>query len=652
MKVSATKVDLAHLAAVLLEVVAWKPGLRPELARDFERVQVLVESRGISTILVDFPKGGKVLDLALSGGRLFPDNLPVSFGKVSGQSRLLFRSLFRMIFNDSCLIIDDHESKAAVFFLRQILYMYKKVKLACPDEQVELAIKEFMKIEDQMSFPTNAWGSNYVSWKTDVSFLDEYRSYSDLVDYKSTCPKKLLGLFQVVCDRTFGSFPEVLLRDLQPRHGNGAVADARTGTDKYRFPFWPVKLEEVFPFHFFAQSREDMHHEEEFNSYDEAKNHEFPSKLIAVPKTYDKPRIIASEPVAHMYCQQAVLAWLRENLPATCSAFVNFKDQRPSQLLALKASLPNSGIATVDLSSASDRLSCWAVERALRRNVSLLNTLFACRTRWLKLELPVSGRTEWLQLRKYAPQGNATTFPIQTLIYLCAALASALYEDGLKPTTKNVLGYRGSLRVFGDDIILPSRAVGSLTQLLTHIGLKVNMGKTHSQGLFRESCGMDAFCGTDVSPCYLAHLESDSTADKVSSFVDVSNNAYNKGLWLLADLLVTQIPSRVRRKLVVSREPTAGLTLTTFQESPEYHNRRWNEKLHRWEVPALQVQEKTVQGERTTHRNLLQYFLESAASYNLKEGYRMPAILEEKNFKTGFRVSTSSKLKKTWVAVK
>lgn len=666
MKVSEEKVDLAHLAAILLDVCAWKPGLRPELERDFIRVLTLVESRGWPIVMISFPHAGKVLDLSLSRGRIFPEMLPTLFGRVSGQSRALFRVLFREIFNDDCTVKDEDDVTRAVFFLRQLLYMYKKVVKPCSQEHVEAAIEEFIQIESRMAAPSNQWGSNKVYWLQSISFLDGYRFQSDMVDFRSFIPRGLVDLFQQVCDRVVGAYPLLDYRELQPRHGTGAVADAETGTDKYQFPYWPDKLEEFFPITYFGQSREDMHLDEieRNNLTDEeylarlndplATNHELPSKLIAVPKTLDKPRIIASEPIAHQYCQQALMRWLRDNLPAVVRPYIHFHDQTVSQKLALEASSGKIDCSTVDLSSASDRLSCWVVERAFRRNRNLLDALHASRTRWLKLKLPKSDSTQWLYLKKYAPQGNATTFPVQSLVYFCAALASVLFEDGRKPTTKNMLRYKGQLQVFGDDIILPSRATRSLTLLLTHIGLKVNMGKTHVSGPFRESCGMDAFRGSDVSPCYLRHTTYGNATDRLDSFVDVSNNAYEKGLWNLSDYLFSQLPEKVRKKIVVTnvaelrqqqggtrskeRDLRSGLTLTTFQESPNYPKAKWNHSLQHWEVPGLRVTGKTVQGERTSHRNLLQYFVEDPSP--------------DKNWHAGFLKRTSSRLAKIRVQVK
>lgn len=641
MKTSATKVDLALLAATLLDIVAWQPGLRPSLETDFIRVKRLFGSRGLPILMIDFPSAGKVLDLALSRGVIVPENLPKVFGKIDGPSRTLFGCLFQGIFNSDCTIKDGDDTIQYVFFLRQILLMFKKVVEPCSPDDVEKAIVEYTSIEWSMRKPTNEWAADHVKWSATCTFSDGYVQRGSMFGDEPYISPKLVELAQLVCDRIVSLMPPVDYRDLQPRHGPGAVADARSGTDKYLFPNWSDKLDGFFPYTYFAQHREDLHLEEDFVR----QNREPPARLIPVPKTLDKPRIIASEPVAHQYCQQSLMCWLRDNLSPILSPYINFLNQMPSRELALESSLTGD-LATVDLSSASDRLSCWVVERAMRRNSSLLSALHSARSRWMHIKHPVGNYSEFLLLRKFASQGSATTFPVQSIIYTCLAIAAVLFEDGCKnPTTEKMLAYKNRLRVFGDDIIIPSRAVRNLVDLLSFMGLKVNMGKTHYTGHFRESCGMDAFHGSAVMPTYLRYLSLDITAETLTSWIDVSNNAYHNGLWNLSDYMISCVPPKVRKLIILSKTPVSAISLSTFQESPPVSRTRWNKSHHVYETPALQRVGKTVQGERSTSMNLLQYFVENPATDN----YGRLAYLSEKNWKAGFKKATSSKLRKTWV---
>jgi len=461
-----------------------------------------------------------------------------------------------------------------------------------------------------------------------LDFLDGYRKAGDWFSERESVPSKLLKLLQSVSDIIFSDMPRLDPFAITPRHGPGAVADARRGHDKYMFPTWPRKLDLTFPAEYFAQSREDLHLEADYlNETSDAffhglnpegrdvdrfaihlRNREVPARLLAVPKTLKGPRLIASEPVAHQFIQQGLMRWFRENLPRTLRRSINFLSQEPSRRACLKAS-KDGKFATVDLSSASDRLSCWVVERVFRTRPDVLVALHACRTRTVKNCTGV-GDENVIFLRKFAAQGSATTFPVQSIVYTVVAMAVLLFEAGLSPKRKNLLWAAGQIRVFGDDIVMPSHAVRSLVDLLGYLGLKVNMGKTHYQGTFRESCGLDAYGGYSVTPVYMRDLALDSSTLSLVSWVDVSNNAYTSGLWRLADWMVQEIPEKYRRSLCISPVAQGCLTLRTYQASSQFPRVRNSKTLHRPECHGLVVETRTERRRRNSHHSLLQYFLE------------------------------------------
>ena len=174
------------------------------------------------------------------------------------------------------------------------------------------------------------------------------------------------------------------------------------------------------------------------------------SKLIHVPKTAKAPRLIASEPVEHQWCQQKVLKWLDKRMQHTLlGRFINLHDQTLSQRMVTSASRDRS-LSTIDLSSASDRVTCRHVECLLSVNPSLLQVVHASRTRRLRDPI-LKGNT--ITLRKFASMGSALTFPIQSIFFLCIVLASCEAD-----TPKKIRALIGKVRVFGDDIIMPSTA--------------------------------------------------------------------------------------------------------------------------------------------------------------------------------------------------
>jgi hypothetical protein len=581
--------------------------------------------------MIDMPEAGKILDRALSSGIISSMALPNTFGKVVDKGTREFLScLFEKIFDGSGFL-QPAVDPTAVFFLRQVLYLAKKVRKECSNATILAEVEEFVRTDYRLRNPSLGWDSNTLHiGDRHLSFEQTHNRNPDLFGYDPIeVPRPLLRALDQVCGVVFSQFPILDWREVIPRHGPGAVADLRVGEDKYLFPHWPDKLEGTFPYAYFAQHTEDLWCYESRNP----SLNEPPARLLAVPKTLKGPRLIASEPIAHQFLQQGMMKWIRENLPLPLRNCIDFKSQVPSRQMCLIASRVGD-LATVDLSSASDRLSCWTVERALRVNPPLLHALHACRTRWL-VNATKSGERFFIKLKKFAAQGAAVTFPVQSMIYACMSMAALAYERNLTVNRKTVLKLSREVRVFGDDIIMPSCAVHSLVLLMGHCDLKVNASKTHYRGHFRESCGMDAFCGEDVTPLYIRALDPGSNAADLVSWVDVINNAYSKGLWHLSDTMIQKIPARIRKLIPVTNQDLGILSLRSFQPCLIGGKRRFSTTLHRLEVLGLSAKALAVRRRRENHQNLLQYFLDRPS--------------QEINWSSGYLVKTRLTLVKRWV---
>jgi hypothetical protein len=624
--------DLTLYAALFSDIAAWDTDLHKPLVGDYRRLEAIVSTRGVSFIMIDMPDAGKKLDSALSSGHLDFSLLPNTFGRrEEGAFRPFLACLFSKVFDSDGRLIPCDET--AIFFLRSVLYLAKKVDMPCSSDAIAAEVAAFKEIEDALPNPTLDWNSNNVSdfdsSRVAVSFLDPVAGAPADGSVRPVCPRPLLKILDEVTSRLSSRFGSFDWRAITPKHGPGAVADAKTGSDKYLFPTWPVKLESVFPYTYFAQHREDLHLE-----CDHLPSPiELPARLLAVPKTLKGPRMIASEPTSHQFIQLGLMEWMREHLPRSLGLCINFKDQTVSQRFCLDAS--KSGVfGTVDLSAASDRLTCWVVERVFKSNPAFLDALFASRTRTLTNACS-AGEMFTLTLKKFAPMGSGVTFPVQTVCYAMFCIAVLLYERGLKPTEAMINLCARDIRVFGDDIIMPSSAVPTLANLLTYLWLKVNASKTHYRGRFRESCGVDGFNGVDVTPLYLSSLSLRSAAIDLESWVDVSNNAYSKGLWCLSDTMVKLIPSAVRARLPVSHKALGCLTLRTYQPTTLNGKVRISKHLHRPEVLGLSFEVKLDKRRRESHASLLQYFLEKPRP--------------DTNWESGYVVTSRSRLRKRWV---
>lgn len=598
---------LTLLAAVTNDLAAWRRELRGALDYSLLKLSFMVEEDP-DYLYRDLPRYGKAFDKGLSSG-WFHNPL----------KRVWFPELLELIFDQNGRVCDLADANA-IFFMRQLCYMFKKVNAQCPQHLVNDEVTEFHRIERDMRPYTLNWMEDKLDVNQAISFNDV-----GIVGV----PDSLVRLFGSLANRFASELGRLDPYEIQPRHGPGAVSDRKVGSDKYSFKDWPSKLDGTFPYDYFASP--NLLSEIEARNY---RNHEHPARLLAVPKTPVKPRLIASEPTYHQYIQGGIMMWLRKKLPKSLRLCMNFRDQGPSRDAALSAS--KSGLySTVDLSSASDRLSLWTVERFFVRNPSFLHAVHACRSRYLHDRI-LTGT--YCTLKKYAPQGNATTFPIQSIVYATACITAYLFERRLSLCRKNILKACREVRVFGDDLIVPKDCLVTLYLILSFLGLKVNMSKTHEDGWFRESCGMDAFKGHNVTPVYVNNLRYESTPTSLSSVVDTSNNAMKSGLFSLAVALQDEIFKVSKPSLFPITNGELGC-LHLFSFGPErYQSVKVSRTLQRSETLGYQVTSRQKLQKRDNELSLLQYFVEDPAPDSLWE--------------SGFGSLHRTKLKVRWVPVR
>jgi hypothetical protein len=189
-----------------------------------------------------------------------------------------------------------------------------------------------------------------------------------------------------------------------------------------------------------------------------------------------------------------------------------------------------------------------------------------------------------LNLKKFASQGTATTFPVMSIVMLCIALGASL-EGAV--TWRNVWKLRNQVRVFGDDIILPTHGYSRLMVAMNLLQLKVNRTKSYVAGRFRESCGTDGYAGYNVTPVKPKSINADSPSE-VQSLIDMSNNLFKKGMWKTSEAVLGLIPHQIRSNLLISKMGTDGLRgLASYSGDCSDHLKlRWNDSLHRFEAQA------------------------------------------------------------------
>jgi hypothetical protein len=301
------------------------------------------------------------------------------------------------------------------------------------------------------------------------------------------------------------------------------------------------------------------------------------AKLVTVPKTCSSLRTITVEPVLNQFVQQGYNALLRKEIErcSVMSRCLTLTSQEPNQKLALEGSLTGAWV-TVDLSSASDRLSTHLVKAAFKHRPRFLKGILDCRTPLVDL-----GQNKTLELQKYAGMGNATTFPVQSYCFALIALCSMIgtHEE---VSIRKLEALASNVRVFGDDIIIRQRHFPAFASWIASVGLEINQSKTFSRGNFRESCGMDAYKGFKVTPIYLRDDPANSSTDANSfvGLVSTCNQLWLQGLYETSNCL-KRVLDRVRT-LPLVRQNSSGLGYFTHQNLCE--SQRWSPTLHRFEV--------------------------------------------------------------------
>lgn len=622
--------DLAGvLDAVLADCEYAYPAMRCDLDKDRTRLHYLLDRRGLPLIVGDLPTIGKHLDRSLDVGAYQTSGLPAtSRYRPSVPIPKMFRGLYLRVFNENGSLKEDCDVQA-IFFLRQLLYVGKKTALRCDDEAVDKEVRSFIVLNESLPKPDRLWRCSYVE---DADIANLYAGFSKSPIYASRARffcddedlekanRQTREMFSFL--RTLDAVSNILSTTLGPyevqewgfKHGPGVVSNLAKGDYKYSFPqnSWPERLDSVFPYSLCAKHVESAGFGSsidvsEYFSAEPREEVEPYSELMAVPKTISKPRLIAAEPHFHMWCQQNIKHYVYSRVARTwIGSFIRFTDQTLNQELCARGSKDGS-LQTVDLSAASDSVSCHAVGQLFRANPALLRALMASRTRILHQEISGTQR-EFLDLHMYSTMGNATTFPVESLLFLSVALSVALTHRGLRPTMSNIRSLEGSVSVFGDDIICPTECRELLYRALECLHFQVNTSKSYAGSNFRESCGADTFQGVDVTPIYWK-APYDGTPEGYSQTVDVSNNFYKKFL-VNASCYVASTINGFTPPITRWSSGVVGLRSLVDPGLRFFYKRRWNSGLQRVEylvtVPTGAEKRTKIHDESA----LLQWFTE------------------------------------------
>lgn len=615
---------LGAYSALLKDCALHYPALTKEFNRDYSRLSSAIERHGVKFALDTMPEMRKHFDKCLASRRLTPSNL-CHFGTVKKEWAIprLFRGLFLRVFDSQGALKHDADEHA-VRLLRQLLGVVKKMKLQCSTSDRCKAVAEFFRTDSEVRLGTLNWADQDgldTSKATENSFTElsvETRESQGVLfpedpTPEATLPFGLADTLQRTADYVSSKLGSFDPEEWRFKHGPGAVADRKIGSYKYEFDNWPARLERVFPYSDFALANYGV---ENTASYASRPVPEFlsehPAELCAVPKTITGPRLIAEEPVALQWCQQAIKDYLYTRVSESIlSNFIDFRRQDKNGSLALEASQTGE-LATIDLSSASDRISLWLVERVFRRAPTLLEALDATRSVWIHQDIDKKS-PKYYVLRKFSTMGNATTFPVQSLVFLTVALGCVLHKRGWRVSDKtlSLLGDR-EVRVFGDDIIVPADCAELVADTLEALGLRVNTNKTFLSGNFRESCGVDAFNGHDVTVTSILDVPDRTKPGSIVSNVDVHHNLCSRDYVNTAAFIQKTVARIVKDTIrFVSHGSGAFGWSDRFGTTKTRVRTRYGKNLHRPEVYCLKTKVVEYRLPPKGNPGLLQYFTEA-----------------------------------------
>jgi hypothetical protein len=486
------------------------------------------KDEGFSFYTITLPDYGKEFELALDRGGVLPSSFN-AFRRRKGLPVFL-QGFLELVFDRETGLLLEEPSVDAIFAVRQITRLFSKIEMQCTDNRTRKAINAYLEIEQ------------------DLAAVDEAVIGADLARFHR--------LGSLLYSRVLLSVDDsIRQRRVVPKHGPGKTADRLSGNAKFGQQVWTSRLEEVFPMVDYLFPSETF-----WNRMDMVKfldpEQELPTRLTPVPKTLKAPRLIAIEPTCMQYVQGGIAVELVEAIESDklVGHMIGFRDQNPNRAMAAEGSFTGE-LATLDLSEASDRVANRHVLLLTRDMPLVSRAIQACRS--TKVDVPEHGI---YSLLKFASMGSALTFPLEAMVFLTVIFCGIEKALGRPVTHADLRRLRGKVRVFGDDIIVPTEYAEIVAGELNTFGYKVNANKSFWNGSFRESCGKEYYEGRDVSIVKSRQVFPTQRQDvkEIVSYVSLRNQFYWLGMWQTARWLDERLRKLIKLPKIHSGSPLLG----------------------------------------------------------------------------------------------
>ena len=484
------------------------------LNKDCEVILRRFKTRGMPFLTKELPSLGKALDSALVTGTFV---IPPQFRRMSGTAlpRTLFVLWSKVFDLDGRL--RKSPSLSAIVDLRFMATAFYKYEMEFDQTTVDSVVQQFIETD-----------------KTGPKVLPTKGPLFAVLDVAHTLIAEVLG-----------SPPDHFI----PRHSSGAVSTGERPWEKTRGLTAHLNYRVLGGLsNFYVNPRESYY----LGPIVGREVLGWPiAKLVPVPKDSRGPRLICEEPVTQQFLQQGIKDHLYDRIekhPLTCG-HVNFTDQTINQKLALLGSSVEPGTVTLDMKEASDRIFETVVRRLFpERWMRLFDA-----TRTELVELP---NGSLLPIEKYAPMGSALCFPIESLVHWALCCATYLLAGYSWKTVQS------SIYVYGDDIVLRSLPPGMVFKIFPYFGLKFNEAKSCCEGEFRESCGVDAFKGENISTLKFKKRipVSSGNPECFAAWVEYSNLAFESGFYSTAKAIEDHLGTYRKFPIVRPNADALGYT--------------------------------------------------------------------------------------------
>lgn len=557
-----------------------------------------------------------------------------------------FSGMFCEIFDPSTGLLKENPDLGVLKALHGVLLLFKKMRLSPEGEELlhQKAVDGFYQCDERASqvvipdrldhhidrvcryilHPLKTKETEYATFKHGPGAVKEgFRSNQKWKELEQVIRSDLH-----VPD--WAGLSEFLVASVSPNVGGRSSGSLRGESClSGRLPGTQVSLVPVSETHFFERKpRLDS------------------AKLISVLKNSTSRRTITIEPMLNQFLQQGLNSQLRSSIER-CGVLGNsiaLTHQEYNQKLALEGSRYDNW-ATLDLKSASDLMSTTLVKLVFRQFPEFYQRMIDCRSPFVEeASKPV------LTLGKFAGMGNALTFPVQSICFAVVCIAAILDAQGLSPSHWNVRRASRCIRVYGDDIIVHTKYAHQCVNWLHSVGLQVNTKKSFLEGNFKESCGVEAFMGVDITPLYLRHRPDQQVGESpsvIASFVALSNHMWMEGLYSASTWLKDLVESALGSRLPLVSKHSGSLGWHSRSDAVEPH--KWCRNTHQFLTRTFAQVPLKRKDELTGYAALLKCF------HMPREGYaegscRMPDILVwDKDHLSKTTIRYKTRLVRRWV---